>query len=113
MVLSSGEYLPNAASLFPNPGCLNANRPGTFISPQSVYPAPTNACLVASNALNGMTISMSSTGFAGRPGIDVDPTCVMDVYGIPPRILESDDLASSNTRGQFRSYGATWTRILD
>jgi len=58
------------------------------------------------------TTSMSRMGFAGRPGMEVEPTCSMDWYETPVRNDSSSDFRLANWVAHSGLYGSTMTGIL-
>jgi hypothetical protein len=97
LLISLPLWSPHAASRWPYPGCRDAKRPGTFISPQSKYQARTRASRTGVSCFGVTIMSMSKTGFAGSPMMDVLPTCSIAWYGTFSRIVSKEALAFWNS----------------
>jgi hypothetical protein len=54
----------------------------------------------------GIMMSMSMTGFAARSGMDVLPTCSIEMYEMPRRIVSNVALVFWNSAAQDGSYGS-------
>ena len=59
----------------------------------------------------GVMMSMSRTGLAGRPGMEVLPTCSIEVIGIPFRVFSSEVLISWNLAAHAGLWGSSVTFI--
>jgi len=57
-------------------------------------------------------ISMSMTGFAGRPGMDVLPTCSIERYGMSWRVVSSEAFALLNSVIQTGLCGSIVTFMI-